>query len=50
MSNVTQIRWEIVPYNRSRMIIRSICYFNTGYERRETKGDTRRPSTTMSRE
>jgi len=40
-------RWDIIPYNRSRMIIRSNCYFKTRGERRATKGDKRRSSTTM---
>jgi len=40
--NVTQIRWEIIPQNRSRTMIRSICYFKTRGERRATKSDKRR--------
>jgi len=34
MSNVTEIRWEIVLQSRSRMIIRSVCNFKTRGERR----------------
>jgi len=48
MTNVTYIRYEIIPQNCSRMIIRSICNFKTRGERRATKGDQkRRPNTTM---
>jgi len=41
MINVTQIRRKTVPKNRSRMIERSVCNFNTRGERRATKGDKR---------
>jgi len=48
MNNLTQMRWKIVPQNRSRMTERSICYFKTRGERRAIKGDKRgTPSTTM---
>jgi len=48
MSNVTYISWEIVPQNRSRMIIRSVCNYKTRGESRATKGDkARKPSTMM---
>jgi len=39
MSNVTKIRWDTVPQNRSRMIVRSVRKFKTRGQRRETKGD-----------
>jgi len=41
--DVDQITWDIIPQNRSIMILRSICYFKTrGDERNETKSDKRR--------
>jgi len=49
MSNVHDVdQMGYYSTKRSRMIIRSICYFKTRGERRATKGDKRRrPSTTM---
>jgi len=44
MSNVTEIRWQTVPQNRSIMIERSVRNFKTRGERRATKSDKRRLS------
>jgi len=41
MSNVTQIRWETVPQNRSGMRERSVCNFNTRGEKRVIREEDR---------